>query len=233
LFLSVCVPWQAPAHDIPADVTAQILVRPAGDRLQLVARIPLSAIRDVEFPERESGYLDVEKLAPRLADAAKVWIADFIEVREGDARLAPPSIADTRISLASDRAFVSFESALAQVRGPKLSNSANVVWNQVMLDVLLDYAIRSERSRFAIRPGLEGWARGSLRCFDIRRRMARSARMSSRAIREWCRSIPSGTRPRCASSGSAFSIFSMGPTTCCFCSASSFRSGGCGHCWWW
>src|SRR5713226_2226428 len=66
----------AAAHDIPSDVTVHAFVRPAGERLQLLVRVPLKAIRDLDFPERERGYLDVEKLAPRLPDAATLWISD-------------------------------------------------------------------------------------------------------------------------------------------------------------
>lgn len=146
----------AAAHDIPADVTAHIFVRPAGKRLQLLVRTPLAAIRDVDIPERAGGYLDVEKLTPRLEDAARLWIADFIEVREGETRLPRPSIAATQVSMASDRSFSSFDAAIAHVTGPKPTNSDNLVWNQVFLDVLLEYPIQSDRGPFSIRPGLEG-----------------------------------------------------------------------------
>jgi hypothetical protein len=146
----------AAAHEIPRDVAVQLWMKPAGNRLQLLARTPLAAIRDVEFPEREGGYLDIEKLSPLLRDAVKIWIADFIELREDDAPLPRPSIAAVRLSLPSDRSFSSFESAVAHFSAPPLDNSVKVVWNQVMIDTLLEYPIRSERGRFSIRPGLEG-----------------------------------------------------------------------------
>jgi hypothetical protein len=136
-------------------VTVYIFVKPAGERLRLLVRVPLKAIRDLDFPERAGGYLDVEKLAPLLGDAAKVWIAGFVEIQEGGTRLPSPWIAATQVSLESDRSFGSFEAALHHVTGPKLSSSAHVVWNQVLLDVLLEYPIQSDRSRFSIRPGLE------------------------------------------------------------------------------
>jgi hypothetical protein len=148
--------FHAAAHDIPRDVTAQLWVKPAGSRLQLLVRTPLAAIRDLEFPEQDNGYLDVAKLSPLLRDQVKIWIADFIEIQEGDARLPSPTIAATRISLQSDRSFASFDGALAHVAGPPIANSANVVWNQVMLDALLEYPIQSDAARFSIRPGLEG-----------------------------------------------------------------------------
>ena len=142
----------ASAHDIPSDVTAHVFVRPSGGRLQVIVRAPLRVIRDVDFPERNGGYLDVEKLSARLPDLAKIWFADFIEVREGDASLPRPRVAATQISAPSDRSFASFDEALAHATGAKPANAENLVWNQVLFDVLLEYPIRSDASDFAIRP---------------------------------------------------------------------------------
>jgi hypothetical protein len=150
-----CLAANLAAHDIPSDVDVVVLMRPAGERLIVLVRAPLKAVRDLDFPERDNGYLDVERLAPLLGDAAKVWIADAMEIREGEARLPAPRIAATQISFESDRSFTDFEAALAHITGPRLSNQANVVWNQVALDVLLEYPIRSDRARFSIRPGFE------------------------------------------------------------------------------
>jgi hypothetical protein len=161
LFLAACcleLCGIAAAHDIPADATIQMFVRPAGAHLQLLVRVPLKAIRDLEFPERPDGYLDVEKLTPLLADAAKVWIADFVAIQEGDTRLPNPRIAATQLSLDSDRSFASFDAALHHVIGPKPSGDSHVVWNQLLFDVLLEYPIQSDRSHFSIRPGLERFA---------------------------------------------------------------------------
>ena len=149
------LPQTAPAHDIPTDVTVQAFVKPAGERLQLLLRVPLKAIRDLDFPEQEGGYLDVEKLSPLLPDAATVWIGNAMEIHEGEARLPKPRLVATQVSLESDRSFGSFETALAHVNGPRLPNSSNVVWNQVLIDVFFEYQIHSDQSAFAIRPGLE------------------------------------------------------------------------------
>jgi hypothetical protein len=143
------------AHDIPRDVTAQVFVKPAGERLQLLVRVPLGAMRDIIFPEREGGYLDVEKLVPLLPDAATLWISDFVTIYEGETRLSKPKVVATRVSLPSDKSFESFETAQAHVTGQPLSNGANVVWNQVLFDVLFEYPIHSDRSEFSIRPGID------------------------------------------------------------------------------
>ena len=142
------------AHDIPVDVTVHVFVKPAGDRLQLLVRVPLRAMRDIMVPELPGGYLDVEKLAPLLPDAATLWISDFVELYEGERRLPKPRVTATQVSLASDRSFESFDAAFAHVNGPMLPNSTNVVWTQVLFDVLFEYPIHSDQSEFSIRPGL-------------------------------------------------------------------------------
>ena len=143
----------ADAHDIPSDLTAHAFLRAYGDKLQVIVRVPLSAIRDIEFPEDDRGYLDIEKLTPLLPGVAKVQIADLIEVHEGSRVLPAPQVSATQISLESDRSFNTFHDALRHVQMPKLPNIANLVWNQVFLDVLLEYPIQSDKSDFFIRPG--------------------------------------------------------------------------------
>lgn len=150
------LPWLvacAAAHDIPTDVTAHAYIRPRGGTLQVIVRIPLNAIRDIAFPETKAGFLDINKLAPQLPGAAKVLIADLMEVHEGSHVLPSPRVSAAQISLESDRSFDTFENALLHVQGPKPSNDANLVWNQVFFDSLLEYSIRSDRSEFFIRPG--------------------------------------------------------------------------------
>ncbi len=131
-------------------MTVQSFIKPEGRHLHFLVRVPLAAIRDVDFPLWGPGYLDVEKLAPLLPDAATIWIAGLVEIREGETRLPKPRVAATQISLPSDRSFASYETAVAHVLAPKLNSSANVEWNQVVFDVLLDYDIASDRSPFSL-----------------------------------------------------------------------------------
>ena len=159
-------PCGAVAHDIPNDVVVQAFVKPQGDRLHLLVRVPLKAMRDINFPERGPGYLDLARVNEVLPGAATLWITDFIEVYENDTRLAKPQIVATRISLPSDRSFVSYEDAIAHVNAPPLSNDTNVYWDQTLLDVLFEYPIQSEQSRFSIHPAL---ARLGLRVVTVLR----------------------------------------------------------------
>ena len=148
------LPYRAAAHDIPNDVTVQAFVKPQGDRLHLLVRVPLKAMRDIEFPERGPGYLDLARADALLLDAATLWISEFIELYENDTRLPKPQVIATRVSLQSDRSFLSYEEALAHLTRPRLPDTTNVYWGQTMLDVLFDYQIQSDRSYFSIHPGL-------------------------------------------------------------------------------
>ncbi len=142
----------APAHDIPNDVTIQMLLRPSGERLHLMVRVPLKAIRDVDFPSRPGkGYLDLDKTAPLLPDAARLWLSDFLHMYEGETQLPKPRVLATQLSLQSDKSFANYEEAVAHVTGPKLDT--DVFWDQVLFDVLFEYPIQSDRSYFSIQPG--------------------------------------------------------------------------------
>jgi hypothetical protein len=156
----------ASAHTIPNDVTVQAFFRPEGQRLRLLVRVPLKAMRDVEFPLRGPGYLDLERTDPILSDSATIWIANALDVYEDHALLPKPTLLATRVSLESDRSFDSYETALAHLSGPKLTNSTNVAWDQVLLDTMLEYPIQSDRARFSIHSEL---ARLGLRTVTVLR----------------------------------------------------------------
>jgi hypothetical protein len=149
------IPLCSAAHDIPNDVTVQILMKPDPQRLNLMVRVPMRSIRDVVFPEKGPGYLDLDRTPPLLPDLATLWIGDFIGLYEDDRRLPDrPKVAAARVALQSDRSFASYEEARTHFAAPPLSGSTNVAWTQTMLDMWFEYPIRSERSRFSIQPAL-------------------------------------------------------------------------------
>ncbi len=149
-----CLP-AARAHDVPDEVRVQAFVKPEGQSLKLLARVPLKAMRDVDVPRRSEGFLDFARVDTVLRDAATLWLANEIELYENDSRLPRPRVLDARVSLESDRAFGSYESALAHFSAPRLKNDTELYWSQGLMDVLLDYPIASEKSEFSIRPRLE------------------------------------------------------------------------------
>src|ERR1700693_2816617 len=148
------LPLPAAAHDIPNDVKVQAFVKPDGQRLQLLVRVPLAAMREVDFPRRGPGYLDLARADASLRNAATLWISDNIELYEGEDRLNDPRLVEVRVSLPSDKSFGSYEDALAHVTGPRLPNHLDLYWNQGLLDVLFEYPIQSDGSDFSIHPGL-------------------------------------------------------------------------------
>ena len=139
----------AAAHDIPADVKINALFRPAGDRLELLVRLPLASLIDTDFPMR-GAFLDLARADEPIRGGIKVWLTDNIDVYENDAVLEKPRIVAAMVSLPSDRSFASFDEARAHVLGPRLPDDLNVYWSQQLLDVLLEYPIRSDRSAFAV-----------------------------------------------------------------------------------
>ena len=56
--------------------------------LRLLVRVPLEAMRDMQFPLHGAGYLDIAAVDSLLPDAARVWIANSVDVYEGDTKLA-------------------------------------------------------------------------------------------------------------------------------------------------
>ncbi len=140
------------AHEIPTQVTVRVFVKPAGERLNVLVRVPLEAMRDLNWPSRGQGYLDLERIDATLRHAAVMWISDNLEFYEEGTPLARPGVQAAQVALPSDRSFRSFQSALASVTGPGLPSATQIYWEQALLDVLLEYSIRSERSRFSIHP---------------------------------------------------------------------------------
>ena len=149
LFLTAAAP--AAAHDIPTDVRVQLFLHPEGHVLRLVARMPVAAMNDVDWP-MDGVLLDLSRVDPWLKEAATAWIAKRIDVYEGDRRLDPPRISAVRISLPADSSFGFYDTALAHVTGVRLSDETEVVARQAWVDALLEYDIASDRALFSIDP---------------------------------------------------------------------------------
>lgn len=141
-------------HDIPRDVTVQAFVRPSGGTLKFLVRVPLEAMRDIEFPTYGLGFLDIEAAEPDLRDAATTWLENYVTFFEDGRDLGQPRLLTARVTLPSDRSFATFESAEAHLRGPRLPETTQIPWQQALMDVEFEYDIRSDDSRFAIRSEL-------------------------------------------------------------------------------
>ena len=149
--LLCALPLATAAHDIPNDVTAQLFIKPEGQHLNVLVRVPLKSIRDVVFPQRGNGYLDLDRTAGMLPEISTLWLSDFIALYEDNAPLPKkPRVVAARVSLESDRSFTSYDAAATHVKGPPIDSNVDVAWNQTLLDAWFEYPIRAEESRFSI-----------------------------------------------------------------------------------
>jgi hypothetical protein len=146
------------AHDIPNDVTVQTFLKPEGQTLRLLVRVPLGAMRDMDYPKpantTRTDLLDLAKADRTLRDAASLWISDYIDLYEDDRMLGAPRIVSVRAALQSDKSFASYDEALAHLGGPALAPETEFFWSQGLLDILFEYRIQSDQSKFSIRPRL-------------------------------------------------------------------------------
>lgn len=154
LLLLLGLPVAQEAHEIPADVTVNAFVRPEGDVLRFLVRVPLFSMRDVDFPERGPGWLDIETSTELLPDLIQQWIVSYLSFEEDGRDLGDGRIVAARIERPSDRSFLSWESALANMRQPMLDPDIQLPGGQALLDVLIEYDISSPASEFSIQPDL-------------------------------------------------------------------------------
>ena len=146
------LPPAAAAHEIPARVSIRAIVKPAGRTLVMLVRVPLEAMRDVDFALRSDGYLDITRSDSLMHQAAQIWVADAVKMYANGLPLQSGRVTRVRASLPSDRSFTSYSTALAHVFAEPLDSGVELPWQQAMLDVMLEYPIESDTSAFAIEP---------------------------------------------------------------------------------
>ena len=150
--LILLLPSWPEAHEIPTDVTVQAFVKPDGERLRFLVRVPLGALRDYDFPQRGPGYLQIDEADGLIRDAAMQWIGDYVTLQEDGRDLGPLRLAAMRVSQPGDRSFADYERALANVNAPPLRPDIELFWRQAAIDLLFELPIRSELSEFSIDP---------------------------------------------------------------------------------
>ena len=153
-------------HEIPADVVVRAFVKAEDGMLRLVVRVPLTSMRDVTFPVRGPGYVEIDEASALLSDQATIWIASYVALYEESARLPAPTVAAARISLPSDPSFADYDRALAHVGAPPLRAGIDLILEQAMLDVVIETPIQSADSRFSIDPA---WAHLGIRTTTVLR----------------------------------------------------------------
>jgi hypothetical protein len=147
--LAVVLTSAVSAHDVPDDVTVQAFLHEDGGRLLVAMRVPLTAMRDVDVPTRPGGFVDLARVEPALRHAATVWLVQGIGIRQDGQALPAGTLTAVRLSLPSDRAFASDGSARAQLAGPPLDPSMQVMWEQGALDALIEFPLARSGGRLA------------------------------------------------------------------------------------
>lgn len=163
--VSLLTASMANAHEVPRHVAVRAYVASLPDRVRLLVRIPMDAVRDVEFPLRADrarpdgprpgvvdGAVDVARLTPFLHDAARLWVADGVLLRDGREALPSPDVIAVRAALPADRAFDTYTSALHAVQHLPLADSVRIPPLQLALEVLLDVPVTRPVTDLVIEP---------------------------------------------------------------------------------
>lgn len=147
----------AQADEIPTRVAVQGFVKAEQGRLNVLLRVPMDAMAEVSFPLRgQVGYVIFSEARDEMELAANSYILRSIQVFEDDRMLDQVRLDAVRISLPSNRSFVSYESALANVQSAPLPDETDLYYRQGFLDVLASYPIESAESRFSVDARLGG-----------------------------------------------------------------------------
>jgi hypothetical protein len=150
LLVTLFAPRALDSHEIPERVALRAWVLPRGDSLVLFLRVPLESMRDLDFPERADGNLDLTRVRALLDDAARTWLAPFALLRADGVELAQPMVRSARISLPDDRSFESAADAEQAFALAPLGDSVSLPWRQALFDVALVYPLPSADASLAL-----------------------------------------------------------------------------------
>ena len=152
------MPIKPEAQVIPNDATFHIFVKPANQKLHLLLRLPLRVMGDFDIPTVDPGFLDLPRIEPALRNIVRSGVLSQITTYEDNLPLSAPRILAARISLPSDSSFRAYDSAVKHVLGPRLNPETLLYWQQSLLDVLIEYDIRSDNANFSIDSNFAGLA---------------------------------------------------------------------------
>ncbi len=138
----------AAGHDVPGEMRVHAFLKPEGQRLHVLVRLPLALLLNLSLPKRGPGYIDLAHVEDGLSRAIAATDQDLEFFEDG--RRLPLARGTARISPPSDRSFESYEKARALLAGPRLPEATDVFWNQGYFDASLEYEIRSPRSTLAL-----------------------------------------------------------------------------------
>ena len=145
--------FASPLHapEVPQRVAVRAFVQRDGRALRLLVRVPLEAMRDIDFPLRDDGALDMIGARALLAEAAETWIVSAIRIDANGIAVPSPRLSGARLAIPNDHVFDSFNTARASFATPPL-DSAFIPWNQALLDVQLDYTLPDSTATLVLHP---------------------------------------------------------------------------------
>lgn len=189
----------AHAHDIPASISLQAWVHADDSSVQMVVRIPLRALRDVEYPQRGPGYLDLPRAREAIEEGVLRWVPQAFELKVDGVAAPSAQLKAWRASLESERPYGSWRSARAHVESPALPDATLVPWDQVMVDVLLAWPVVAPLSALSIDPRIER--------FGLKVALSMQAELPDGRQRIWSLHGGSGPVPLDAGLGDVLSRF--------------------------
>jgi mono/diheme cytochrome c family protein len=140
------------AHEVPQHVAVRAYVAPLTDRVRMLVQIPMDAVRDVDLPLVGPDALDMPRAAPFLVDAARLWVADGIRLRDGARDLGTPQVVAVRATLPGDRAFARYADAVRAIREVPLDTTVNIPHGQLRLEVWLEWPTATPVRDLVIEP---------------------------------------------------------------------------------
>lgn len=152
LVMAGLAPTATQAHDIPSRITVNAFVKPEGNTLTALLRVPMEAFGEISFPLRGPGFIQISEADFAINDAARVYITESFKFFENDVELTEKTVAAVRVELPSDRSFTDYDRALDNVQSAPLDDSVNLFWRQGVLDVMVTYDIEDENSDFSVNP---------------------------------------------------------------------------------
>ena len=148
----------AATRPVPDAVNIKVFARLESGSLVLLVRVPLAAVKDVQFPTRgDAGYLDLEALASMLPGAAEHWIAAGFDVFDRGEPVSRPEVDQPRIATIADQSFDSYQSAIDHLGAPPVAATENLFLDQVWFDMRLRYRLASGQPVIALEPNVAGW----------------------------------------------------------------------------
>jgi hypothetical protein len=147
LALAATVAW---AHEIPARVTVRVFAA-TGTRTRRRTRSPtVAAMRDVQFPERADGTVDLSRVSAAAREAAQLWVVDAVRLRDDGRALPAPQLDTVRFERPTQLELYDAKGIVAYALLPIDTTIRDLPTSQAMLDVVMSVPLAMAPTALAI-----------------------------------------------------------------------------------